>query len=129
MLNVWLKQDIRVRDADLSVCVVRDAKHFVKLQMTGFTPKVAENPTVGDKVKIVALTSYDETGCLVLSTDFSKITKLVDQDDYSSLDAVASPGKVYELKIFNYFVKVTNFFSFSENQSGVSCTQKFLTLA
>lgn len=94
VVDVWIKQNIRVRDAELAVCVVRDAKHFVKMQMTGFTPSCSENPKVGDKIKVVALTSYDVTGCLVLDTDFSNITKITDTVDFFSLDAVASPGKV-----------------------------------
>lgn len=84
-----------MRDTEVAVCVVRDADHFVKLQLSGFNSNVKDSPQVGDKIKVVAMTSYPNNDILVLEGDYGKITKIVDDETpYTSLAAVASPGKV-----------------------------------
>lgn len=92
-LKVWLKQGLRLKDTVTAVCVVRDDQHFAKLLVTRFTPNVKINPKVGDKIQMVALASYGESGTMQFEGEFSKL-KILDDNSYSSLTAAASPGKV-----------------------------------
>lgn len=105
-IDVWIKQGLRMRDANLAVCVVRDKDHFVKFLDTGFTPNMDTNPKVGDKIKIIAFASYSDNGTLLFEGQFDKIKK-VEADDkfYLTLGAAASPGKVSQMlkKLFQFF--------------------------
>lgn len=111
-----MRQGIRMKNSEIALCTVRDVKNFVKLLLKDFSSNAENVPKVGDKVKIIAKTAYDDNGTLFLEGNFQHM-KLIKDDtsSYSQLDVSASPLKVSFIKLmFCIFYK--NIF-FSENEA------------
>lgn len=84
-----------MKDSELAIGVLRDEKNFVKALLRHFDPKLETNPKVGDKIRIVARPTYEDTGNLILESFFENVHKINDMKIlFSNLKVAVSPGKV-----------------------------------